>query len=109
MSSHRYAFTKSVPKTAIESSLLLALWSCESLHGEARVQLDALYEFQADGRGLVIDSRTEVGQHLNMLFVGLMQREFGHGAFAVVRQTDELCGTSSGTVAGGSDESPASA
>ena len=98
MSSHRYAFNKSVPMTAVESSLILALWSCESLHGEARVQMDAFYEFQADGKGLVIDSGTDVGQDLNKLFVGLMQREFGHGAFAVVRQTDELCGSPAGVV-----------
>lgn len=88
MSSHRYTFNKSVPTTAVESSLILALWSCESLHGEARVQLDAFYEFQAERRGLIIDSGTDVGQDLNKLFVGLMQREFGNGAFAVVRQAE---------------------
>lgn len=98
MSSHRYVFKQTVPLTAVESSLILALWSCESLHGEARVQLEAFYEFQADGRGLIIDSGTVVGQDLNKLFTGLMQREFGHGAFAVVRQADELCGASSGAV-----------
>ena len=98
MSSHRYAFNKSVPMTAVESSLILALWSCESLHGEARVQMDAFYEFQSHGMGLIIDSGTDVGQDLNKLFTGLMQREFGHGAFAVVRQSEELCATASGAV-----------
>lgn len=96
MSSHRYVFKPSIPITAVESSLILALWSCESLHGEARVQLEAFYEFQPDGRHLVIDSGTVVGQDLNKLFTGLMQREFGHAAFAVVRQLDEMCGASAG-------------
>lgn len=101
MSSHRYVFKPSIPATAVESSLILALWSCESLHGEARVQLEAFYEFQADGRRLIIDSGTVVGQDLNKLFTGLLQREFGHGAFAVVRQSEEMCGASNGQVTGG--------
>lgn len=98
MSSHRYVFKQSVPMSAVESSLILALWSCESLHGEARVQMDALYEFQPEHRHLIIDSGTVVGQDLNKLFTGLMQREFGHGALAVVRLSAEVCGTSTGAV-----------
>lgn len=103
MSAHRYVFTQSVPMTAVESSLILALWSCESLHGEARVQMDALYEFRPEHRHLVIDSRSVVGEDLNKLFTGLMQREFGHGAFAVVRQSEDLRGTASGLTAGIAD------
>lgn len=104
MPSHQYVFKQSVPMSAVESSLILALWSCESLHGEARVQMDALYEFNSDNRHLIVDSGTEVGQDLNKLFTGLMQREFGHGAFSVVRQSAEPCGSRSGRSPAFADE-----
>lgn len=90
MPSHQYVFKQSVPMTAVESSLILALWSCESLHGEARVQMDTLYEFKPENRHLVVDSGTPVGEDLNKLFVGLLRREFGESAFAVVRVTEPM-------------------
>lgn len=103
MASCKYVFTPEVRMAAVESSLLLAIWSCESLHGEARVQMDAQYELNSKDRKLIIDSGTDVGQDLNKLFTGLMQREVGHAAFAVVRQADEMCGASSEQVTGVSD------
>jgi hypothetical protein len=91
MCCHKYVFARRTPMSAVESSLILAIWSCESLHGEALVRLNAMYDVRTDDRTIVIDSSTPVGEDLNKLFVGLLQREFGEGAFAVVRMNEEQC------------------
>jgi hypothetical protein len=82
---YRYTFDASTPASEVETSFLLAVMSAESLHGEASVRLDAAHSFDADRRVCVIDAGTPVGRDLNKLFIGLVTREFGAGAFRVER------------------------
>jgi hypothetical protein len=79
---YRYTFPAAVPLAEVESSLLLALWAAESLHGESQVRLDASHLLDVDKRTCVIDAGTPVGRDLNRLFVGYLRREFA-GAFRV--------------------------
>ncbi len=64
-------------------SLLLARFAVESLHGEARVLLDASHAFDPDLRACVIDAATQVGRDVNRLFAGFLRREFGPDSFRV--------------------------
>lgn len=82
---YRYRFDDDVSTEDIESALLLAIWGCESLHGESQTRLDAAHFFDPAKRACVIDARTEVGMDFNRLFVGFVSRELGPDAFRVER------------------------
>ncbi len=82
---YRYTFKPDVPLEDLEASLLLAVLSAESLHGEAQVRLDAAHFFDPDQRACVIDAGTPVGRDVNRLFVGFVRREFGEDSFQVER------------------------
>jgi hypothetical protein len=82
---YRYAFLADVPIDEVEASLLLAILSTQSLHGESQVRLDAAHFFDRDRRACVIDGSTPVGQDLNRLFTGFLSREFGEDSFRVER------------------------
>jgi hypothetical protein len=82
---YRYVFKPDAALDEVETSLLLAILSTESLHGEAQVRLDASHFFDSERRACVIDAGTPVGRDLNRLFVGFVRREFGEDAFRVER------------------------
>jgi hypothetical protein len=82
---YRYTFSATVPLLEVENSLLLAVLSTASLHGEAQVRLDAAHFLDVDRRVCVVDASTSVGRDLNRLFVGFVHREFGEDAFQVER------------------------
>lgn len=82
---YRYNFVPGLPLEDIEASLVLAIMSAESLHGEAQVRLDAAHFFDRDQRACVIDASTPVGRDVNRLFVGFVSREFGEDVFRVER------------------------
>ena len=82
---YRYRFQPCVDADDVESSLLLAIWGVESLHGETQTRLDAAHLFDAQKKSCVIDAGTEVGRTLNRLFLGYLQREYEEDAFTVTR------------------------
>ena len=85
---YRYSFTPPIPLEDVEASLLLAILSAESLHGETQVRLDAAHFFDPDQRACVIDANTPVGRDINRLFVGYLRREFGEDVFTVERLSE---------------------
>ena len=52
-----YTFSSAVPLEEVESSLLLALFGTESLHGETSTRLDAAHRFDRSDRQVVIDTQ----------------------------------------------------
>lgn len=82
---YRYDFEKTVPTEDVEAALLLAIWGCEALHGEAQTRLDAAHYLDSAKRACVIDAGTLVGRDLNRLFVGFINREIGADAFQIER------------------------
>jgi hypothetical protein len=87
---YRYVFADGVPVEEAEATLVLALLTCEALHGEAQVRLDAGHHFDAARRSCVLDAATPVGRDLNKLFVAFLQHEFGPDGFRVERVLPEL-------------------
>ncbi|WP_425619086.1 hypothetical protein NA78x_002817 [Anatilimnocola sp. NA78] len=82
---YRYSFEDTVQSEDIEAALLLAIWGCEALHGEAQVRLDAAYFFDQATRACVIEAGTAVGRDFSRLFVNFVRRECGEDSFRVER------------------------
>jgi hypothetical protein len=68
----------------------LAVLAAESLHGRSLVQLDASFRLDSKKRTCVVGASTEVGQTIARIFTGYLSREFGEGAFTVVRTDAEI-------------------
>ena len=88
---YRYEFDSGVNAEEVEASLVLALISTESLHGETATQLGTSHYFDAEQRVCVVDACSEAGRDFNSLFAGFLRREFGPSSFHVrrVRAVDE--------------------
>jgi len=86
---YRYTFVPDVSMEEVESALLLAIMTTESLHGEAQTRLDAAHYLDPAKRACVIDADTTVGRDLNRLFTGFLGREFGADAFTVERVEEQ--------------------
>ncbi len=86
---YRYHFIRKVTTEDIESALLMAIWNCESLHGEPQTRLDVAHFLDPADCSCTIDAGTPVGRDLNRLFTGLMTREFGPDSFRIERVTNE--------------------
>ena len=82
---YRYTFSREVDMRDIEAAFVLAVLAAESLHGEARVRLEARHAMDVVRRTCVIDDGHPVGRDLNRLFVKFVGREFGEDAFTVRR------------------------
>jgi len=87
---YRYEFDETASTEDIESALLLAIWGCEALHGEAETRLDASHYLDPTKRALVVDASTPVGRDLNRLFTGFIGHELGPDAFAIEHVTDQV-------------------
>ena len=82
---YTYSFSPSIDIVDVEATVTLAALATESLHGEARMQLEGRHTFDAAQRTCVIDASGEVGRDFNQLFLGFMRREFGRESFRVSR------------------------
>lgn len=81
----KYTFLATVPIPDVESTLLIATWACEGLHGAAETRLNTGHWFDERRRELLIDGSTTVGSDLNKMFLGILQREFDCELFQVER------------------------
>jgi hypothetical protein len=82
---YRYRFGKEIPVTGAKEALFLAAMASESLHGRARVQLEASFRLDVNERTCVVDAGTDVGRDIARVFTGYLTSEFGEGAFSVER------------------------
>lgn len=80
---YRYQFNPDVPMEEVESSIVLALFAAEALHGECEVQLVAPHYFDADRRACIVDATTPAGGDFNRVLFGFLRREFGRQSFRV--------------------------
>ena len=79
------SFRHSVSMSQVSDTFELARLATESLHGPERVELDARWEVDGSTRFVAIDSTTEVGRTLAIVFLGYVKREFGSDAVQIVR------------------------
>lgn len=84
---YQYTFGRTAVLEDVESTLLLAIFATQSIHGEVQTLMDVAHSFDREGRQMVIDASTEVGRDLNRVFSGFLHREFGHDGIAIKRVT----------------------
>jgi hypothetical protein len=85
---YRYTFQPDVSPEDVETALLLAILSTESLHGEIQTRLDAAHAYDSRKGTCVIDASTEAGRDFNKLFVGYLRRDQGENSFRVERMAN---------------------
>ena len=81
----RFEFSTEIARETVEAHLAFAIVATECMFGQARVRLSAAYLLSGDGRKLVIDVSTKLGEHIAQLFTGLLIREAGEDGFSVER------------------------
>jgi len=79
----RFDFNKSIPMSEVEATLRLALLAVQSLHGEDRLRLEAHVSMNHSRRMCFVDTTTEVGRTLALIFAGYIRREFGDAAYGM--------------------------
>ncbi|MEA5087809.1 hypothetical protein [Solidesulfovibrio sp.] len=79
----RFTFSKQVDMACVEDTLVLAVLAAESIHGRTDIRLDACFRLQPGTCS--IDDGTPVGRTIARVFTGYLAREFGEGAFTIVR------------------------
>ncbi len=79
----RFTFSKQVDMACVEDTLVLAVLAAESIHGRTDIRLDACFRLQPGTCS--IDNGTPVGRTITRVFTGYLAREFGEGAFTIVR------------------------
>jgi len=82
---YRFSFAPHVSLSDAEASLLLAAVATEGLFGETAVRLDVSYGADPPRRALIVDGTSAVGAAAVRIFTRLITREFGAGAFTVLR------------------------
>ena len=80
----RFMFDAGVDMTEVEGTLRLSLIACDSLHGQNRVELEAFSSVDRVRRSVAIQTRTDVGCNLAVVFLGYARREFGAAAVSIV-------------------------
>ena len=80
---YQYCFNKSVNIVETEATLLIAMMAVEALHGTTAIRMDGRYHFDPKRRICEIDAKSQVGQDLNRIYTGFLQREFGPDAFTI--------------------------
>jgi hypothetical protein len=79
----KFNFAEHVNMAGVEDSLYLAALAAESIHGRADIRLEACFRLQPGTCS--IDDGTPVGRTIARVFTGYLAREFGEGAFTIVR------------------------
>lgn len=78
-----FTFGTDVPMREVEFTLQLALLAVESLHGEDRVMLETANRIDHVTRTCAIDTTSDTGRTLAVVFGGFARREFGDDAVTV--------------------------
>jgi hypothetical protein len=78
-------FASGVDMQDAEGTLRLAQLAAESLHGTARVELEACCDTNPTTRRIAIDTSTETGRTLALVFIHYARCEFGPAAVTVRR------------------------
>ena len=85
----RFEFSRDVDPEDIKVQLALSIVTTECSFGKPRVRINAAYTISEDGRKVVIDVTSDVGQQIAQTFAGLMMRQDGENSFQVERVRGE--------------------
>ena len=83
----KYTFTPEINIEEVESTLLLAVYAAEGLHGRSSVSMDMRYYANHEKRYCVVDATTDIGRNVCQIFTEYLTRELGYDSFQVRRQS----------------------
>jgi hypothetical protein len=79
----QFVFDRHVPLKDLEGTLRLAQLAAESLHGQDRMELETSCSVDRNRRCVSIQTSSDVGRTLAVVFLGYARREFGPEAVSV--------------------------
>ena len=79
----KYSFADDVDMADVTATLRLARVAVEALHGEDRIRFETRTHIDHDRHMCLIDTQTESGRTLAIVFGGYVRREFGDDAVDV--------------------------
>ncbi len=88
-----FKFSRTVPLAELEGTLLLSRIATEAIHGEERVELEEHPAVDRQAKTVAIDTSSDVGRTLALIFTGYVRREFGTDAVVIERGDDDAGGT----------------
>ncbi len=82
----KFRFAKRARRELIAAGIVSAIFNAECFFGKPRVRVSGVsYYLSDDGRHLLIDVSSEVGQHVAQIFTGIMMNTLGEDKFQVKR------------------------
>jgi len=86
----RFKFPRGTKREFIEASIASAIFNAECVYGKPRVRVSGVsYYLGDDGRHLLLDVSSEVGEHIAQVFTGIMINVLGGDKFQVRRVDGE--------------------
>jgi hypothetical protein len=82
-----FRFPEQATRERLEEHIATAILSAECIYGSAKVRISAAYNVLPGKPTCVIDTTTDVGQHIAQVFTGLVTRDLGEDAFSVTRRS----------------------
>ncbi len=82
----KFKFAKPARRDLIEASIASAIFNAECCFGKPKVRVSGVSYYLSDqGRHLLIDVSSEVGEHVAQIFTGIMIKVLGEDKFQVKR------------------------
>lgn len=81
----RFKFQDSIHAKDLEETVCKAALLLERLKGKSTVRMDCRYYFDGPQRIVIIDSETEMGREMALLFIALASIELGETTFKLER------------------------
>lgn len=82
----KFRFAKQTRRELIAAGIVSAIFNAECFFGKPRVLVSGVsYYLSDDGRHLLIDVSSEVGEHVAQIFTGIMMSTLGEDKFQVRR------------------------
>jgi hypothetical protein len=86
----KFKFAKRTRREMVEAGIISAIFNAECFFGKPRVRVSGVsYYLSRDGRHLLIDVSSEVGEHVAQVFTGMMMNTLGEDKFQVKRIESE--------------------
>lgn len=81
----RFSFVQGTSRELIEAAIASAIFNAECFFGKPKVRLAATYWMSTDKPECVIDTSTDVGEHIAQVFTGMIINSLGEEKFQVRR------------------------
>lgn len=81
----RFTFSEGTDKSMVEAAIASAIFNAECCFGKPKVRLWAGYHMAEDSPQCIIDTSTEVGEHIAQVFTGMVIETLGDAGFKVRR------------------------